>query len=75
MKLLNKLFRAYKAAKNEITKPESFTKGDDFENYVREIVFPKDRYELIHKTHSYHENKGDYIITVRKFYKSHYFKI
>ncbi|WP_203293569.1 hypothetical protein [Luteirhabdus pelagi] len=61
MGLINKISRIAKAVVNEIDKPESFVKGDEFENYVREIVFPKDKYELIHKTHSYQENKGDYI--------------
>ena len=61
MGLLDKLTRVAKAVANEITKPESFVKGDEFENYVREIVFPSDKYDLIHKTHSYQDNKNDYI--------------
>lgn len=61
MGLLNKLTRVAKAIANEVTKPESFVKGDEFENYVREVAFPSDKYDLIHKTHSYQENKNDYI--------------
>jgi len=61
MGLLNKLKRIAEAVTNEITKPESFVKGDDFENYVREVVFPSNKYELVHKTHSYQDNKNDYI--------------
>ena len=61
MGLLNKISRIVKAAANEATKPESFVKGDEFENYVRDVAFPKDKYELVHKTHSYQENKNDFV--------------
>lgn len=61
MGILSKIYKGIKAGINEINKPESFTKGEDFEKYVREIVFPKDKYDLIQKTHSYQDNKGDYI--------------
>ncbi len=61
MKLIKKFSRIVKAAINEASIPESFAKGDEFENYVREFIFPKNKYELIHKTHSYTENKSDYI--------------
>lgn len=61
MSILNKLTRVAKAIKSELETPESFVKGDEFEKYVREVMFPKDKYELVHKTHSYRDNKGDYI--------------
>lgn len=61
MGLINKISRITKAAINEAKKPKSFVKGDEFEKYVREVAFPKDKYDLVHKTHSYQENKSDYI--------------
>jgi hypothetical protein len=61
MGLLNKITKIAKAAYNEASKPESFSKGEEFEDYVRKYIFPNDRYELIHRTHSYNDNKGDYI--------------
>lgn len=61
MGLLDKLSRAAKAVKSEFDTPDSFVKGDEFEKYVREIMFPADNYELIHKTHAYRDNKKDYI--------------
>ena len=41
--------------------PETFRKGELFESYVRNYLFPKGKYHLIDKTHSYLENKGDFI--------------
>jgi len=61
MGLFDKLLKITKVAYNEATKPESFVKGEEFEEYVRKYIFPSDRYELIHRTHSYNDNKGDYI--------------
>lgn len=57
------LKRVVKAAFNEVVKPESFAKGEEFERYVREWIFTVDDYELKHRTHSYNDNKGDYIET------------
>ena len=61
MGFFDKLSKVAKAAMDEALKPESFSKGDDFEDYVRKYIFPPDRYELIHRTHSYTDNKNDYI--------------
>ncbi len=61
MSILNRLSRVAKAALNEGIKPESFAKGEEFEDYVRQYVFPSERYELIHRTNSYQANKNDYI--------------
>lgn len=63
MSLLKKIGRVIQAATNELTKPESFAKGEEFEQYVRDVVFPKDKYELIHRSHSHSENKEDYVGT------------
>lgn len=45
----------------EIFKPLSFIKGDDFEKCLRKKVFKKKDYELVMKTHDFHENKTDYV--------------
>ena len=66
MGFFDKISKVAKAAMDEALKPESFSKGKDFENYVRKYIFPADRYELIHKTHSYTENKNDYIESTLK---------
>jgi hypothetical protein len=63
MGLIRRLSKGLKAMNDELSKPESFAKGDAFEEYVREYVFPKDKYELINRTHSYQDNKDDYIET------------
>lgn len=55
------LSRCVKAIREEIATPEGFVKGNEFEEYVREHLFPKDKYILLHRTHDYKSNKGDYI--------------
>jgi len=57
------LFRGLRAFFQEIRKPESFVKGEVFENYVRNKLFPISEYKLIHKTTDYNNNKGDYVET------------
>ena len=53
--------RIVKVVKEEISKPTSFVKGEDFENYVRETIFPKDSYKLLNRTHNYQTNKSDFV--------------
>lgn len=60
------LTRIAKTVYNEVTKPKSFVKGEDFENYVRKFIFPSDLYRLEHQTHDYNTNKGDYVQTSLK---------
>ena len=50
-----------KAVWDEITKPDTFAKGDKFEAYVRTHLFPKDHYLLLQMTHDDESNKKDYI--------------
>jgi len=49
------LFRGLRAFFQEIRKPESFVKGEAFENYVRNKIFPLSNYHLIYKTPNYNE--------------------
>ena len=58
---MNLISRIFKAVTVEITTPESFIKGEDFEKYVRDFLFPINDYTLIHKTHNYNSNQEDYI--------------
>lgn len=53
--------RAIKAVWNEVNKPETFVKGDEFEEFVRKNIFPTNEYELLAKTHDYTSNKKDFI--------------
>lgn len=45
----------------ELFKPISFLKGDDFESCLRMKVFKPADYDLVMKTHDFHENKKDYV--------------
>ena len=38
----------------------SYDIGEVFENYVQNIIFPKDRYDLIHRTNDYKQNSVRY---------------
>jgi hypothetical protein len=46
---------------DEISKPESFKKGDEFEEYIRKHLFTKDKFIILQRTHDYGTNKDDYI--------------
>ena len=41
--------------------PQSFQKGEAFEQYLRNRIFTKSQYSIVEKTHGFHENNGDYI--------------
>ena len=41
--------------------PQSFQKGEAFEEYLRNRIFTKSQYSIVEKTHGFHENNGDYI--------------
>jgi hypothetical protein len=55
------LERALKAAWAEVKKPEAYVKGDEFEDYVRQCLFPRERYDLLHRTHDYRANESDFV--------------
>jgi hypothetical protein len=42
--------------KDEIVKPSSFYKGENFENYVENILFPDEYYVLVRRTDTYERN-------------------
>jgi hypothetical protein len=39
----------------------STNRGQKFEDFTREVIFPNDRYKLLKKTHDYAQNKSDYV--------------
>ena len=57
MSLFKKFNKGIKAFTKELNKPGSFVKGEEFEEYVRNYIFPISDYDLIHKTHDYNSNK------------------
>jgi len=52
------LTRAVKAARNVIDEPESFSKGEEFQDFVRSQLFTKDDYDMLERTPNY--TKNDY---------------
>lgn len=60
------LIRVLKAAWDEISKPTSFVKGDEFEDFIRKNLFPVDHYDLVHKTHDFASNRSDYVETSKE---------
>jgi hypothetical protein len=44
---------------HHINTPVSFKKGEAFEGYIREYLFTKDRFDILHRTPSYATNKID----------------
>jgi len=53
--------RIVKAVRAEMNKPESYVKGEEFEQYVRRYLFPKERYDPVHQTHDHNANKNDFV--------------
>ena len=51
---------------NDINTPNTFRKGEDFESYVRDHLFPKDKYTLLRRTHNYIENKDDFVDSTKE---------
>lgn len=35
--------------------------GESWQLEVKDVIFPKNRYDILHQTHSFHDNKGRYI--------------
>ncbi|MFC1951544.1 hypothetical protein ACFLYI_00690 [Chloroflexota bacterium] len=61
MGFISKAIRVAKVTLDEINKPETFVKGDNFEAYIRDYIFVKDKYNMIQRTHDYSTNKNDYV--------------
>ena len=61
MDIFSNIARVAKVTIDEINKPESYVKGDAFEDYIRNNLFIKDRYDLLQRTHDYTTNKEDFV--------------
>jgi hypothetical protein len=48
------------------TIPESFEKGEKFEDYIRKEIFKKNKYIIVERSHNYKTNKGDYVESTLK---------
>lgn len=59
--LIKRLVNALIAFIKELFKPIAFLKGEDFEKCLRRKVFTKANFELVMKTHDFHENNKDYV--------------
>jgi len=57
MGLFSILGKGIQAMINEATTPESFRKGEKFENYVLDYLFIQKHYDMLERTHSYNTNR------------------
>lgn len=51
---------------NQNHNPDSFQKGQAFEDFVEKTLFPKSHYDLLHKTNTYDQNSQRYVGDSRK---------
>jgi hypothetical protein len=58
---MNVIARVFHAAYNEAVKPKTYVKGDEFQDFLRRVVFPAACYDLVGKTHDYSANRRDFI--------------
>jgi hypothetical protein len=61
MGIFDSLKKAAQAFVVDYNTPESFKKGQKFEDFTREVIFSSVRYKLIKKTHDYKQNSTDYV--------------
>ena len=61
MKLFDAVRSGAKKVTEELKKPNSFRKGEKFEDYLRKYVFVKEQYKLVYHTPSYAQNKNDFV--------------
>jgi hypothetical protein len=59
--VVKRLSNAFAAFYKELIKPIEFLKGEDFERCLRSRVFTKEKFDLVMKTHDFHENNQDYV--------------
>lgn len=61
MSFLSSLRTGINAMVDDINTPASFKTGEEFENYVREVLFIEKYYDLVERTHNYATNHKDYV--------------
>jgi len=62
---MNVLTRTLKPDWDEANKPVSNIAGDEFEQYVRAVLFPRESYDLLLKTNNFRNNKDDYSLSIK----------
>ena len=63
MDLLKKAAKIVKAAVGAAITPESFDKGQEFEEYIHKYLFPKSKFDLVHHSHDFSANRDSYVET------------
>jgi len=61
MGIFDSLKKAAQTFVEDLNTPESFKKGQKFEEFTREMIFSSDRYKIIKKTHDYKQNSADFV--------------
>ena len=61
MSFLSIVRTGIKAMIDDANTPESFKIGEDFEKYVRDVLFIDSYYVLVERTHNYSTNRKDYV--------------
>jgi hypothetical protein len=59
--IIKRIVNALDAFFDQLLKPISFLKGDDFEKCLRKKVFTKAGYDMVMRTHDFHVNNQDYV--------------
>jgi len=58
---VNILSRPARSAWEEAKNPLSYGRGDDFQRYIRDVLLPRDAYDLLYKTNDFTEELSDYV--------------
>ena len=61
MGIFDSLTKAANTFIEDINTPESFKKGEKFEKYTRDTIFPPAKYNLLKQTHNYSQNSKDFV--------------
>lgn len=61
MTIFSSLKKGVQTVIEDLNTPESFKKGQKFEDFTRAEIFTSDRYKLLKKTHDYKQNSSDYV--------------
>ena len=61
MGIIDSLIEAGQTFIDDLNTPESFKKGQKFEDFTRNVIFPSQRYKLLKKTHDFKQNSNDYV--------------
>jgi len=62
MGIFDSLKKAAQTFIEEQNTPESFKKGQKFEEFIRKVIFPNEKYKILKKTHDYNQNSKDYVM-------------